>query len=48
MKELKELNFEELESVEDLGAFSDFMEGFRNGVTAGAAVVTILAVVGIT
>ena len=43
MKENKNLMFEELESVEELGAF--FMDGVGKGLAIGTGVVAIIAVV---
>jgi hypothetical protein len=48
MMEAMELKFEELEPVEDLGAFAEFMDGVRKGIGVGVGVVGILAIVGIT
>ena len=45
MKENKNLMFEELESVEELGAFYDFMDGVGKGLASGTGVVAIIAVV---
>ena len=45
MKENKNLMFEELESVEELGAFYDFMDGVGKGLAIGTGVVAIIAVV---
>ena len=45
MKENKTLMFEELESVEELGAFYDFMDGVGKGLAIGTGVVAIIAVV---
>ena len=45
MKENKNLMFEELESVEELGAFYDFMDGVGKGRAIGTGVVAIIAVV---
>ena len=45
MKENKNLMFEELESVEELGAFYDFMDGVGKGLAIGTGVVEIIAVV---
>ena len=45
MKENKNLMFEELESVEELGAFYDFMDGVGKGLAIGTGVVAIVAVV---
>ena len=45
MKENKNLMFEELESVEVLGAFYDFMDGVGKGLAIGTGVVAIIAVV---
>ena len=45
MKENKSLMFEELESVEELGAFYDFMDGVGKGLAIGTGVVAIIAVV---
>lgn len=45
MLENKELKFEEMECVEDLGAFYDFMDGVGKGLAIGTGVVAIIAVV---
>ena len=45
MNDKKNLMFEELESVEELGAFYEFMDGVGKGLAAGAGVVAIIAVV---
>ena len=45
MKENKNLMFEELESVEELGAFYDLMDGVGKGLAIGTGVVAIIAVV---
>ena len=45
MKENKNLMFEELESVEELGAFYDFRDGVGKGLAIGTGVVAISAVV---
>ena len=45
MKGNKNLMFEELESVEELGAFYDFMDGVGKGLAIGTGVVAIIAVV---
>ena len=45
MNDNKNLMFEELESVEELGAFYEFMDGVGKGLAAGAGVVAIIAVV---
>ena len=38
MKENKNLMFEELESVEELGAFYEFMDGVGKGLAAAASI----------
>ena len=45
MTENKNLMFEELESVEELGAFYDFLDGVGKGLAIGGGVVAIVAVV---
>ena len=45
MNDKKNLMFEELESVEELGAFYDFLDGVGKGLAIGTGVVAIVAVV---
>lgn len=45
MNDKMNLMFEELESVEELGAFSDFIGGVGRGLAVGGGVVAIIAVV---
>lgn len=45
MNDKKNLMFEELESVEELGAFYDFLDGVGKGLAIAGGVVAIVAVV---
>ena len=45
MNDKKNVMFEELESVEELGAFYDFLDGVSKGLAIGTGVVAIVAVV---
>ena len=45
MNDKKNVMFEELESVEELGAFYDFMDGVGKGLAISTGVVAIVAVV---
>lgn len=45
MNDKKNLMFEELESVEELGTFYDFLDGVGKGLAIGTGVVAIVAVV---
>ncbi len=41
----RELKFEEMESVEELGAFYDFIDGVGKGLAIGTGVVAIIGFV---
>ena len=45
MLENKELKFEEMESVEELGAFYDFIDGVGKGLAIGPGLVAIIGFV---
>ena len=45
MLENKELKFEEMEAVEELGPFYDFFDGLGKGLAVGSGVVAIIGVV---
>ncbi len=45
MLDNKNLKFEEMEPVEELGAFYDFIDGVGKGLAIGTGVVAIIAFV---
>ena len=45
MLDNKNLKFEEMEAVEELGAFYDFIDGVGKGLAIGTGVVAIIAFV---
>ncbi len=45
---MKNLEMEELETVEELGDFSDFVGGLNKGLDTGIKIAAIIGLVGVT